>query len=156
MEIADGLSGIIAVTSISKEYSALLKSGGASLKLLPEIYQIGELLVGKVIAQKSIHERKILELTIDPDLINEHLILKSLMENVILQASVKSVEDKGYVMNIGVGAIKAFLANKEAEPYAKQFGGQLTIGKSLPCVLVNTKGEWMIYLNVLMAFFIHD
>ncbi len=38
-----------------------------------------------------------------------------------------------------VGAVKAFFF---AEPSAKQFGGVLAVGKSLPCVLMNTKGKY--------------
>lgn len=44
----------------------------------------------------------------------------ALKKNMILQAAVKSVEDHGYIMDIGIGGTKAFLPKKKAQKFIEE------------------------------------
>ncbi|KAJ2823321.1 rRNA biogenesis protein rrp5, partial [Coemansia erecta] len=60
-----------------------------------------------------------LELTLLPEEINSRIDLDDLCEGMIVSASVKSVEDRGYVLNTGFsgGKIAAFLPTSEAQAW---------------------------------------
>lgn len=62
--------------------------------------------------------KKRIELSLDPRQTNTGLSKSDLVENVIVQASVASIEDHGLVMDIGLEDkdVKAFMSAKEVDP----------------------------------------
>ncbi|CAJ0762009.1 15447_t:CDS:2, partial [Entrophospora sp. SA101] len=61
------------------------------------------------------------------------------LSEIILSASVKSIEDHGYVLSTGFNNINTFLNNKNSQSYIKKFknGNQLTIGQVLIVSIIN-------------------
>jgi rRNA biogenesis protein RRP5 len=59
-------------------------------------------------------ERKHIELSIRPDQTNPGIIADDIPRNAVLQAEVKSVEDHGLVMDLGLGSdVKGFIGKKD-------------------------------------------
>ncbi|GAD91719.1 rRNA biogenesis protein RRP5, putative [Paecilomyces variotii No. 5] len=69
-------------------------------------------------ADTSVKSKKKIELSVDPKQANSGLSKSDLVVDVVVQASVVSVEDHGLVMDLGIeGAdIKGFMSSKEIDP----------------------------------------
>ncbi|KAM7184664.1 rRNA biogenesis protein rrp5 [Rhypophila sp. PSN 637] len=59
--------------------------------------------------------RRHIELSLQPQLANSEMSDQDVVTNAMLMASVSSVEDHGFVMDIGVSGLKAFLPKKQVE-----------------------------------------
>ena len=57
--------------------------------------------------------KKRIELTIEPESVNENLEVDDLIVNNILQCSVKSIEDHGIILDTGKQEYSGFISNKE-------------------------------------------
>jgi rRNA biogenesis protein RRP5 len=98
--------GYIKSTSISREYTAYLceaananaKTATGSAITLPYLYNTGNILRCKVIEYRN----KRLYLTCEPSAINGALKLDDLYEKMIISGSVKSKEDHGYIIDLGL------------------------------------------------------
>ncbi|GMM31738.1 Rrp5 protein [Martiniozyma asiatica (nom. inval.)] len=78
-------------------------------------FQVGQWIRGQVVSNVDEKQRKRIELTIDPSKVNSSLDEKEdLTQNNVIQASVKSIEDHGIVLNIGSNFKKSgFISKKE-------------------------------------------
>ncbi|CAH1763633.1 11289_t:CDS:10 [Entrophospora sp. SA101] len=78
-------------------------------------------------------------LSLNPKKVNSSIVKSDLSKGMILSASVKSIEDHGYVLSTGFNNINTFLNNKNSQSYIKKFknGNQLTIGQVLIVSIIN-------------------
>ncbi|CAL1695136.1 unnamed protein product [Somion occarium] len=71
------------------------------------------------------------ELSLIPEKVNEGVVKQDLKKGFVLSASVKSVEDHGYILNLGTPDISGFLTFKDAEKGPFQPSAKLHVGSLL-------------------------
>ncbi|KAG5519000.1 hypothetical protein PMAC_002531 [Pneumocystis sp. 'macacae'] len=97
--------------------------------------------VGLSMSSKDKQKKKI-ELSLDPTYTNGNLNSSSINENLILQASVVSVEDYGYIVDIGIEGISGFI-KKQNTQYSELHEGQVI----LSTVIKGYKKERIVQLS---------
>ncbi|NXS07016.1 RRP5 protein, partial [Neodrepanis coruscans] len=150
ISLPNGLSGFVPITQISDAYSKLLSMQVAQgdlpedLNSLPDVYSPGTLVRCIVTSvEKSDDGRRSIKLSVDPRKVNKGLNASALATGMLLSGSVSSVEDHGYLIDIGVIGTHAFLPHEKAKSYIKaaKRGPELKIGQNLNCVIVEVKNE---------------
>ncbi|CAN9509947.1 unnamed protein product [Ophioblennius macclurei] len=113
-----GLQGFLSIRNICDSYTKLLNEQLDSVDT-EEIYSLQHLfhpgmllrcVVAKLDASKT--GSLSIQLSINPKLVNKSLTSNSLKPGMVLSGCVESVEDHGYVVDIGLSGTKAFLPKK--------------------------------------------
>ena len=74
------------------------------------MFYVGQVLKCKVLElSKSKHAAK---LSIDPRHVNANLTLQNICEGLVIAGNVASAEDHGYVIDIGIKNLRAFVTKK--------------------------------------------
>ncbi|XP_010009634.1 PREDICTED: protein RRP5 homolog [Nestor notabilis] len=155
ISLPNGLSGFVPVTQISDAYSKLLSKQVAQGELLEDLNSLVDMyspgtLVRCIVTtiEKSADGRRSIKLSIDPKKVNKGLNASALASGMLLSGFVSSVEDHGYLIDIGVSGTNAFLPRQKARNYIKTVkrGSDLKIGQSLNCVVVEVKNEGRVVL----------
>lgn len=111
---------------------------------LKEFYKVGDGVVGTIVAVQSGTEgkkRKRLELSLIPSQVNSDLIPEDLEIGTVLPGEIKSIEDKGYVIDLGLQKeIVGFMAFGTLQE-------KLTLGSVVNC-RVTAKNRAVITLEV--------
>ncbi|XP_052831721.1 protein RRP5 homolog isoform X2 [Octopus bimaculoides] len=135
-----GLTGIVNATNISPTYTSYLKSlvenGKKNLSQLADhtlsnLFPKGSFIVCKVISTKN----GTFDLSLSPEDINCYIEQVQIKNNMILVGSVKSIEDHGYIIDIGLKDVYAFLSKENASKYND--GKQIKMGQQLQCLVVD-------------------
>lgn len=129
--LSENLVGYVPITSVSEEFTSAIEeyeksqaadssddeddsnsqSESKELPKLSEAFKVGQWVKAKVTPSES--EKKRIQLSIEPHFVNESLESEDFVTSNILQASVKSVEDHGLILNIGREEMSGFISNKE-------------------------------------------
>ncbi|XP_069652986.1 protein RRP5 homolog [Haliaeetus albicilla] len=150
ISLPNGLSGFVPVTQISDAYSKLLSKEVAQGELLEDLNSLSDMyspgmLVRCIVTsvEKSADGRRSIKLSIDPKKVNKGLNASALASGMLLSGFVSSVEDHGYLIDIGVSGTHAFLPRQKAQNYIKAVkrGPDLKIGQNLNCIIVEVKNE---------------
>ncbi|KAM9282065.1 protein RRP5 homolog isoform 2-T2 [Cariama cristata] len=150
INLPNGLSGFVPVTQISDAYSKMLSKQVAQGELLEDLNSLSDMyspgtLVRCIVTsvEKSADGRRSIKLSIDPKKVNKGLNASALALGMLLSGFVSSVEDHGYLIDIGVSGTHAFLPRQKAQRYIKAVkrGPDLKIGQNLNCVIVEVKNE---------------
>lgn len=132
------------IFNISKSYSSAVESfmeSGSSPPNKPQsMFYLGQTLPVKFIekqkSKESGHFDKFI-VTLNPSDLYEDLVfagLKPFASQITLSAAVESVEDHGYVMDIGVAGIKGFLSHSETSSLTKNLQvKKLSVGTVCLC-----------------------
>ncbi|NXX86292.1 RRP5 protein, partial [Urocolius indicus] len=158
VSLPNGLSGFVPVTQISDAYSKMLSKQVAQGELLEDLHSLVDMyspgtLVRCVVTsvEKSADGRRSIKLSIDPKKVNKGLNASALTPGMLLSGIVSSMEDHGYLIDIGVSGTHAFLPRQKAQNYIKAIkrGSDLKIGQNLNCVIVEVKSEGrVVHLSV--------
>ncbi|XP_071604451.1 protein RRP5 homolog [Heliangelus exortis] len=158
ISLPNGLLGFVPATQISDAYSKMLSKQVAQgelledLNLLPDMYFPGTLVRCVVTSvEKSADGRRSVKLSIDPKKVNKGLNTLALASGMLLSGFVSSVEDHGYLIDIGVSGTHAFLPREKAQNYIRALkrGSDLKIGQNLNCVIVEVKNKGrVVYLSI--------
>ncbi|XP_063628186.1 protein RRP5 homolog, partial [Cydia splendana] len=110
--------GNVMACHISEPYNKMLEAYVndeiEKMRDLPEIFSPGQYVAVHVLEANGTSEGVMLSMM--PQHINSGRSHSDLLKGDILQAAVSSVEDHGYVMDIGVANTRAFLPKAEANP----------------------------------------
>uniref|UniRef100_A0A452RUC4 Programmed cell death 11 n=1 Tax=Ursus americanus TaxID=9643 RepID=A0A452RUC4_URSAM len=150
ISLPNGLRGFVQVTEICDAYTKKLNEQVAQeeplkdLVGLPELFSPG-MLVRCVVSSVGITERgkKSVKLSLNPKNVNEVLSAEALKPGMLLTGTVSSLEDHGYLVDIGVSGARAFLPLQKAQEYIRQKnkGAKLKVGQYLNCVIEEVKGN---------------
>ncbi|VDN57227.1 unnamed protein product [Dracunculus medinensis] len=106
LETVDGVTVTLPATNISEKSVDLLKN---SSLMLCDIITIGQILSFKVVKEATPIERKHMKkkfrnpvVSVDPCIVNSHIVPSQLFDGLVMNASVESTEDKGVIMNLGL------------------------------------------------------
>ncbi|XP_008947621.1 PREDICTED: protein RRP5 homolog [Merops nubicus] len=150
VSLPNGLSGFVPVTHISDAYSKMLSKEVAQGELLEDLHSLSDMYsVGTLVrcivtsVEKNADGRRSIKLSINPKKVNKGLNASALAPGMLLSGFVSSVEDHGYLIDIGVNGTHAFLPRQKAQNYIKAVkrGPDLKIGQNLNCVVVEVKNE---------------
>ncbi|XP_004680525.1 PREDICTED: protein RRP5 homolog [Condylura cristata] len=150
ISLPNGLQGFVQVTEICDTYTKKLNEQVAQeeplkdLAGLPELFSPG-MLVRCVVSSLVVKERgkRNVRLSLNPQKVNEVLSADALKPGMLLTGTVSSLEDHGYLVDIGVSGTKAFLPLKNAQEYIRQKnkGAKLKVGQYLNCIIEKVKGS---------------
>ncbi|XP_046971302.1 protein RRP5 homolog [Vanessa cardui] len=120
------MQGVVMACHISEAYNKLLESyvndQVDQVRELPQMFRPGQYVVTKVLEVTSNH----LMLTMMPQHVNSGRMLADLHKGALIQAAVSSVEDHGFVMDIGIPNTRAFLPKDSTNPEVELDTGSLT------------------------------
>ncbi|XP_037353757.1 protein RRP5 homolog [Talpa occidentalis] len=150
ISLPNGLQGFVQVTEICDTYTKKLNEQVAQeeplkdLVGLPELFSPG-MLVRCVVSSLVVKEKgkRNVRLSLNPQKVNKVLSAEALKPGMLLTGTVSSLEDHGYLVDIGVGGTRAFLPLKNAQEYIRQKnkGAKLKVGQYLNCVIEKVKGN---------------
>ncbi|XP_042719783.1 protein RRP5 homolog [Lagopus leucura] len=150
ISLPNGLTGFVPVTQISDAYSELLSKQVTQGELLEDLNSLSDLYSPGMLVrcavtsvEKSADGRRSIKLSINPKNVNRGLNASALTSGMLLSGFVSSVEDHGYLIDIGVRGTHAFLPHQKARSYIKAVkkGSDLKIGQSLNCLIEEVKNE---------------
>ncbi|KAM4603795.1 protein RRP5 homolog isoform 1-T2 [Polymixia lowei] len=141
-----GLQGFINIKNISDSYTKLL-SAQLDADESEEIYSLSHLfcpgmLVRCVVVRLDTAKggSVSIQLSINPNLVNKALTSSFLKTGMVLSGLVDSVEDHGYIVDIGISGTKAFLP-KQAVKDKHNNPEELTVGRYVTSRLDEVKNE---------------
>ena len=128
-----------------EESSESARADSVAPPTLKEIYKVGDGVIGTIVAVQSGTEgkkRKRLELSLIPAQVNCDLSLEDLENGMILPVEIKSIEDKGYVVDLGLSKdVVGFMA------FGAQDQTKLSIGRVIHC-RVSGKNRAVVSLEI--------
>ncbi|XP_033757030.1 protein RRP5 homolog [Pecten maximus] len=146
--LPNGLSGSVQITHISDAYTQLLQklteasssesANALDVPSLHEIFRVGQLLPCRVFETSAFKKKHNFKLTINPREINEGMVASHIKNGMVLHGCIQSLEDHGYVVDIGISGTRAFLNHSDAEKFNN--GESLHVGEAVRC-LVTTEGD---------------
>ncbi|XP_076001559.1 protein RRP5 homolog isoform X2 [Genypterus blacodes] len=132
-----GLQGFLSIRNISDSYTKLLSAqledaATEEICSLPQIFYPG-MTFRCVVAKLDVAKGGSLsiQLSINPKLVNKALTSSSLKAGMVLSGCVESIEDHGYLVDIGIDGTKAFLPktavkDKQNNPEELKMGQYVT------------------------------
>ncbi|XP_053692501.1 protein RRP5 homolog [Sabethes cyaneus] len=112
---------------------------------LNELYQPGDLVYVKIKAKHEMDKR--LELTLNPKDLHSEFHREHLVEGSILSATIEEEEDHGYLMNVGIKNVRAFI------PTANVCKNKMEIGTNLYCKVEKLIGQTKSSSTVILKAF---
>lgn len=150
VSLPNGLQGFVQVTEICDAYTQKLNEQVAQeepledLLRLPELFSPG-MLVRCVVSSLDVTEsgKKSVKLSVNPKRVNKVLNAEALRPGMLLTGTVSSLEDHGYLMDIGVDGTRAFLSLQKAQEYIRQKnkGAKFKVGQYLTCLVEEVKSN---------------
>ncbi|KAM3913083.1 protein RRP5 homolog [Leptodactylus fuscus] len=143
-----GLTGYVQAINICEAYTKLLNEQVKkddpveALSPLSDLYSPGMLVRCAVSnLETTLGGFHSIKLSLNPKLVNSDLTPSSLQSGMFLCGFVASIEDHGYLIDLGVGGAKAFLPRQKAQVYLEQTSKatSLRVGQYLNCVIDDVK-----------------
>ncbi|XP_067012114.2 protein RRP5 homolog [Anabrus simplex] len=138
--------GEVPINDISNSYTKVLEKLMAGNQMQPsyqlnEMFQVGQYIVTKVMQVKQTEDNDVkVILTSSPKEIHSNWAHRNVETGLVLSAAVSSVEDHGYVMDVGISGVRAFLKMKKARQYEEVWnnGNQLYVGQIVRCLVTKS------------------
>ncbi|RZF43471.1 hypothetical protein LSTR_LSTR001732 [Laodelphax striatellus] len=130
------------INKISTPYTEQLQSLSSDLikaeevSALPDMFQVGELVTVAVDAINKKNDKYIVSVSLNPCDVNKTFDSSSLDENILVVGAIKSIEDHGYVVDLGIKNVVAFLPEKNVDQEAAK---GLVIGKIVRAIVTHVK-----------------
>ncbi|MGH0135552.1 UNVERIFIED_CONTAM: hypothetical protein FKN15_066160, partial [Acipenser sinensis] len=148
--LPNGLTGYVQVTSISDGYTKLLNDQVDAGEAVEEVLTLAHLYTPGMVVRcvvstlgltKEGHHS--VKLSINPREVNKGLNAASLKPGMHISGCVASIEDHGFLIDVGIGRAKAFLPRQKAldDLKATEQGGDLQVGRYLNCLVEEVKNE---------------
>ncbi len=138
------LVGSVAITDVSGPYTKALQTIADCGEDVEEVLTLAEMFSpGQVVAcaVEKVDSNDTgffkVSLSLDPRSVQGALPRGAIRKGLVLQAAVASVEDHGFIMDVGVAGVRAFLPHKKVEKYVGQIlrGRLPRVGQVLPTVV---------------------
>ncbi|XP_034155929.2 protein RRP5 homolog [Pangasianodon hypophthalmus] len=146
--LPSGLKGYMPISGICDAYTKILSNALDSGTDLEELVSPSHLLapgqlVRCVVSSLDLSKEGFvsLKLSINPKDVNKELNSSSLKAGMTLSGCVESVEDHGYLIDIGVSGTKAFLPKEKAKDEAETPKRDLKVGQYVTALLEEVKNE---------------
>ncbi|KAI7885333.1 nucleic acid-binding protein [Lichtheimia hyalospora FSU 10163] len=164
--------GVVPITEISEQVSAAVERVAGDndndedddddddeeeqgLPSLYKLFRVGQFVQCRVVRveEADLSDKRTktnIELTLRPEAINRDVAKVDASEGSVFTASVKSAEDHGYILSLGIDDITAFCNLKEAESYINEYnnGEPLVPGQIVQCIVKKTPKKDQRTVNV--------
>ncbi|KAL7751540.1 rRNA biogenesis protein rrp5 [Sorochytrium milnesiophthora] len=158
--LPNNIFGFVPITEISDQFTQRVEAYAAqeddsddddksdddddddALPSLESLFTVGQLvrcIVSNYSSDAAFAKQKSrVELSLRPSRVNANIAVRDLVPNMTLQAAVRSQEDHGYVLDLGINNASAFVSTKDAAVYVKDVnGGQdLEPGQIVQCAVL--------------------
>ena len=140
------LVAVVPITKISNPYTDALKKitenpneiESLGVKQLNEMFQEGQLVTCSIEkVEKTKEDFYKVTASINPNHVNDGVV--NIKKGDVVMGAIKSIEDHGFVMDIGKNSWKGFLPTKKAVD-----SNNLSIGQVVPCVATKIDGNVVI------------
>ncbi|KAF9579822.1 rRNA biogenesis protein rrp5, partial [Lunasporangiospora selenospora] len=151
VSLPNNLVGYINISEISDE---LLEAAGDELPDLNSLFHVGQWVQcaisnlnqgasGAAAASGNDKKRRKVQLTMKPLIVNAGLASIDIAPGVLVSGAIKSVEDHGYIVSLGMSGIHGFLKNSEAKMYQRIKNNEqpLSVGQVLVFNVVSVDGS---------------
>lgn len=149
ISLPNNLTGTVALTQISPAYTEQLQhlsqmseedllSEDTEVADLPTLFKIGMIVTCKILSVQNSKQSGVkVKLSLNPQDINKDLTPEGLHNGMAVFGSISSVEDRGYVVDLGIKGVKAFMKSLDAEKYVQLHneGFPLRVGQPVTCAL---------------------
>ncbi|GCC31019.1 hypothetical protein chiPu_0009473 [Chiloscyllium punctatum] len=147
--LPQGLTGYVSLTNICDAYTKSLREQideelSEDLVVLSDLYSPGMVIRCAVYELgKTNSNHHSLKLSINPKDVNKALSPEALQAGMLLSGCVSSVEEHGYLVDIGVKATKAFLSHMKTQEFIKSRnrGMPLRVGQYLTALVESVKND---------------
>ncbi|XP_069836334.1 protein RRP5 homolog [Dendropsophus ebraccatus] len=156
-----GMTGYVQATNVCEAYTKLLNEQVEkdepleALSPLANLYSPGMLVRCAVSTlEMTSGGSQSIKLSLNPKMVNAELTQSSLHTGMFLCGCVSSVEDHGYLIDLGIGGTKAFLPHQKAQMYLSQTSkaASLRVGQYLNCVIDEVKNNGrVVRLSILQS-----
>ncbi|CAL7942589.1 unnamed protein product [Xylocopa violacea] len=161
ISLPGGTIGRAQVTDISESYTNLLQNLVESenyqtndFKPLPELYSCGDYVVCYVKAIQP-QEKWQIAISLEPRLINQNLDVTYINSGSKMVCSISSIEDHGYMVDVGLANVRAFISTKEYDHDKCLFPGkqlschvkEIKISESASTVTLSLKSKLVKAVN---------
>uniref|UniRef100_A0A4W5L588 Protein RRP5 homolog n=1 Tax=Hucho hucho TaxID=62062 RepID=A0A4W5L588_9TELE len=138
INLPSGLLGYLNISNISDSYTKILSDQLDSIFSLPSLFSPG-MLVRCVVARLDTAKggSVSIQLSINPKEVNKGMSTGSLKAGMILSGCVESIEDHGYLVDLGINGTKAFLPKQAA----KDKTNKLKVGQYVTSLLEEVKND---------------
>uniref|UniRef100_A0A8C5QWE8 Protein RRP5 homolog n=1 Tax=Leptobrachium leishanense TaxID=445787 RepID=A0A8C5QWE8_9ANUR len=148
-----GFTGYVQAVNVSEAYTKIISEQAEkdSLAPLSDLFAPGMLVRCAVSSlEKTSRGFHSIKLSVNPKDVNKALNASSLRPGMLLSGCVVSSEDHGYLIDLGVVGVKAFLPRQKAQVFLKQSGkaAALRVGQYLNCVIEEVKSDGRIGVSV--------
>ncbi|KAI9253242.1 hypothetical protein EDC94DRAFT_546543 [Helicostylum pulchrum] len=144
-EISDALTAIVEKVANEDEDEDMEDGSETSLPNLAELFYVGQWVRCKVSAIQTGEnkQKKVVELSLKPSVVNEDIAKVDVTPGVTLGATIKSVEDHGYILDLGIKELTGFLPLKESKSYIEKYNRdqELTVGQYVECAIEKVNGR---------------
>ncbi|KAF7689557.1 hypothetical protein HF521_012910 [Silurus meridionalis] len=146
--LPNGLKGYMPVSSVCEAYTKILSHALDSGTDLEEFVSPSNLLTPGQLVRCVVSSLELskegfisLKLSINPKEVNKELNSSSLKAGMTLSGCVESIEDHGYLIDIGVSGTKAFLPKEKANDKTEATKRDLIVGQYMMVLLEEVKNE---------------
>ncbi|XP_069609798.1 protein RRP5 homolog [Ranitomeya imitator] len=145
-----GLIGYVQAINICEAYTKLLSEQVETDEPLEALLPLSALYSPGMLVRCAVSRLETtsggypsIKLSLNPKLVNADLTPSSLHMGMFLCGCVSSVEDHGYLVDLGIGGNKAFLPRQKAQVYLNQTSilTSLQVGQYLNCVIDEVKNS---------------
>ncbi|CAG7838577.1 unnamed protein product [Allacma fusca] len=141
--------GEISLLDVSRPYQKIMHNLASGVDVdtdapwcaLEDMFWVGQLISVAVKEVKDlVHIKKII-LSSDPWQLHKNYNCSNITNGMILTAAVESVEDHGYIMDVGINNTRAFLSTENAVKFIKSAnrGKALGVGQLVSCQVIQSK-----------------
>uniref|UniRef100_A0A4W5NMU7 Protein RRP5 homolog n=1 Tax=Hucho hucho TaxID=62062 RepID=A0A4W5NMU7_9TELE len=138
INLPSGLLGYLNISNISDSYTKILSDQLDSIFSLPSLFSPGKLVRCVVARLDTAKGGSVsIQLSINPKEVNKGMGTGSLKAGMILSGCVESIEDHGYLVDLGIKGTKAFLPKQAA----KDKTNKLKVGQYVTSLLEEVKND---------------
>ncbi|KAF9160265.1 rRNA biogenesis protein rrp5 [Actinomortierella ambigua] len=144
--LPNNLTGYVSIADLSAEISEKLEDEGEELPDLSSMFHVGQWVLCAIVELQEAasgasaasgsdkHRRKII-LTLMPHVVNAGIKPIDVSPNMVVAGSIQSVEDRGYIVSLGIHNMHGFIKNAEAKMYqrVKNNDQPLQVGQVVLC-----------------------
>ncbi|KAJ3219197.1 hypothetical protein HDU67_002193 [Dinochytrium kinnereticum] len=150
------LAGFLSITEISAKITSMVELAASGegdstddIPSLSNLLAVGQIIPCTIVAledaaakggeDESVKRR--VELSIRPSFTNAGVKKSEIVVGMSLVGSVVSVEDHGYLLDVGIEGVQGFLHKKKSAAYRARFcsGNDFAIGQPVPCCILEMK-----------------
>ncbi|XP_062865750.1 protein RRP5 homolog [Trichomycterus rosablanca] len=146
--LPSGLKGFLPISNICDAYTKILGESLDSGTDLEDVVSLSYLLTPGLLVRCVVSSLELskegflsLKVSINPKAVNKEFSSSSLKPGMTLSGCVESVEDHGFLVDIGVSGTKAFLPKEKTKNEAKSPKIDLKVGQYVTAVLEEVKNE---------------